>query len=131
MSGPAPHAAEAPHRAISAQVLLRTAASWAGSPLGSYPPGAVELSVLRVSVPAGVSSDWHTNPTPVAVYVIAGELHIEAAGTGATRVIRAGEAFAEMREAVNRHGTGGPEGAELVTFFAGSPGVGLMGPAVD
>ena len=116
--------------AVVARPVLKAAKAWEGSSLGSYLAGGVELSVLRVSVPAGASSDWHTNPTPVAVYVMSGELHIEVQGTGVKQVVQSGEAFAEIRDMVNRHGTAGPTGAELVVFFAGSPGVPLMGPAV-
>ena len=61
---------------------------------------------------------------------MSGELHLEVQGTGVKQVVQTGEAFAEIRDMVNRHGTAGPAGAELVVFFAGSPGVPLMGPAV-
>ena len=61
---------------------------------------------------------------------MSGELHIEVQGTGERQLIRTGEGFAEIRDLTNRHGTAGAEGAELVVFFAGSPGVPLLGPAV-
>lgn len=116
--------------AVSARVVVKSETAWNGSSLGQYLAGAVELTILRVSVPPHASSDWHTNPTPVAVYVLSGEMWIEEQGTANRQLIRAGEGFAEIRDMVNRHGTGGPDGAELVVFFAGSPGVGLLGPAV-
>lgn len=116
--------------AVSARPVIKTVTAWNGSELGQYLTGPVELTILRVSVPPGASSDWHTNPTPVAVYVMSGELHIEVQGTGERQLIRTGEGFAEIRDLTNRHGTAGAEGAELVVFFAGSPGVPLLGPAV-
>lgn len=122
---------DTPPPVVSAWPVLKTEAAWDGSSLGSYLAGGVELTILRVSVPPRVSSDWHTNPTPVAVYVMSGELHIEVQATGERQVIRAGEGFAEIRGLVNRHGTAGDETAELVVFFAGAPGVPLLGPAVQ
>jgi len=116
--------------AVAARPVLKATKAWDGSSLGSYLAGEVELSVLRVSVPAGASSDWHTNPTPVAVFVMSGELHIAVQGTDVKQVVKTGEAFAEIRDMVNRHSSAGPDGAELVVFFAGSPGVALMGAAV-
>ena len=110
--------------------ILNAVEAWDNSSLGSYLPGVVQLSILHVSVPPSGSSDWHTNPTPVAVYVMAGSLNIEVEGTDIKKVVKAGNAFAEIRDLVNRHGTAGPEGAELIVFFAGSPGVSLMGPPV-
>lgn len=115
---------------VSAWPVIKAAKAWDGSSLGGYLTGPVELTILRVSVPSGASSDWHTNPTPVAVYVMSGELHIEVQSTGERQTIRAGEGFAEIRDVVNRHGTAGSEGAELVVFFAGAPGVPLLSPSV-
>ncbi len=121
---------DTPSPVVSAWPVIKTGVAWDGSSLGSYLAGGVELTILRVSVPPRASSDWHTNPTPVAVYVMSGELHIEVQETGERQIIRAGEGFAEIRRLVNRHGTAGDETAELVVFFAGSPGVPLLGPAV-
>lgn len=121
-------AAETGH--VTARAVVKSAAAWNGSPLGNYLSGDVELTVLRVSVPPEASSDWHTNPTPVAVYVLSGEMWIEEQGNPERRLIREGEGFAEIRTNVNRHGTGGPNGAELVVFFAGVTGSSIMGPAV-
>lgn len=123
-------ATDNPPSAVVARPVIRTVSAWDGSSLGTYLAGPVELTILRVSVPPGAHSDWHTNPTPVAVYVMSGELHIAVQGTTDRQIIGAGDGFAEIRSMVNRHGTGGPEGAELVVFFAGAPGLPLLGPAV-
>lgn len=39
--------------AIAAKVLVRSVASWDGTPLPAYPAGSAEISIARYRIPAG------------------------------------------------------------------------------
>lgn len=79
-----------PAPAVSAWPVVKAVTAWNGSSLGQYLTGSVELTVLRVSVPPNTSSEWHTNPTPVAVYVMSGRLDIAVQGGPDHQTIEAG-----------------------------------------
>ncbi|MHA6197801.1 gamma subclass chorismate mutase AroQ [Pseudomonas wadenswilerensis] len=108
---------------VESQVLLRTSNAWDGSPYPDYPDGRPELSLLKIRIAPHTSLDWHRHPTPNAGYLLAGDLHVETR-EGREIQLRAGQALAEVVNVVHR-GHAGSDGAELVVFYAGSPGVPL------
>ena len=114
---------------VDAQVLLRTSTAWDGSPYPDYPTGSPELSLLKIRIAPDTSLDWHHHPAPNAGYLLAGDLRVETRD-GREKHLRAGEALAELTGIVHR-GHSGSRGAELIVFYAGSPGLPLSVIAVE
>ena len=62
---------------IQKQILLSASSSWDGEPHKCYPPGQLELSVLRIILAPYTQLEWHGHSTPSAAYIVAGELTLE------------------------------------------------------
>ena len=63
--------------AVQTEPLLKTAHAWEGTRYEAYPEGRPELSVLKITIPAKTTLNWHTHPMPNAAYLISGELLVE------------------------------------------------------
>ena len=119
------NAAPAP---IEATILLQTTHSWDGTPLPAYPTTQPELTVRKIVLQPGAQLPWHTHPMPATGYVVSGELHVETPD-GKTTVLKPGQLLSEMSK-VHR-GRGGPEGSEVIAFYAGTPGLPLSVDAAE
>jgi quercetin dioxygenase-like cupin family protein len=106
---------------IRMEALLQTATAWDGSSYRSYPEGPPQLSVLRITIPAHTTMDWHRHPIPNAAYVVSGEITVEKRDGGATRRFVKGEVIAETVNALHR-GVTGNQAVELLVFYAGAAG---------
>ena len=42
---------------VTAQILTKTTSSWDGSTLPAYPQGQPEITVSRITIPAGIEGD--------------------------------------------------------------------------
>lgn len=122
----APASAPAPARgaAIQMETLLQTAAAWDDSAYRTYPDGAPQVSVLRITIPPHTTMDWHRHPIPNVAYVVAGELTVERHDGAARRHFTRGQAVAELVD-VSHRGVTGDQGVELVVFYAGTAGLPL------
>jgi quercetin dioxygenase-like cupin family protein len=103
---------------VQIETLLRSGASWDGTPYVAYPQGAPELTVLKMTIPPHSSLPWHTHPMPNAAYVVSGELTVEKKENGQKKVLKPGEVLPEMVDALHR-GTTGDEPVVLIVFYAG------------
>lgn len=108
---------------VDAQTLLRASNAWDGSPYPDYAKGRPELSLLKIRIAPDTTLDWHRHSSPNAAYLLQGDLLVETPD-GRQRHLHAGEALAEVVDAVHR-GRSGKHGAELIAFYAGSPGLAL------
>lgn len=104
--------------AVQSETLLRSGASWDGTPYTAYPQGAPELTVLKITIPPHSSLPWHTHPMPNAAYVLSGELTVEKKENGQKKVLTAGQVLPEMVDALHR-GTTGDKPVVLIVFYAG------------
>ena len=109
---------------VVSQVLLKSTASWDGTPYGRYPEGQPELTLLKISIPPRTTLNWHTHPIPNAAYVVSGRLTVQAKDSGQTLELKAGNTLAEMVDMMHR-GVTGNEPVELIVFYAGTPGTPL------
>src|SRR6267378_3208694 len=50
------------HASISVKELVRTSKSWDGKSLVPYPQGQPEITILRISIPAGARLETHSHP---------------------------------------------------------------------
>ena len=98
--------------------LIKTTQSWDGENLPAYPKGKPEITILRISIPAGAQLKTHSHPVINAVVLISGQLTV-VTKDGKTLHLKAGDPFVEV---VNRLHYGINQGkvpAELVVFYAG------------
>lgn len=109
---------------VQTEFLLRSSASWDGLPYTTYPSGAPELTVLKITIPANTELPWHTHPMPNAAYVLSGELTVEKKQSGEKKLLTAGQALPEMVGELHRGITGNTP-AVLIVFYAGTKGMPL------
>lgn len=115
-------AKEAP--AIESRVLLKATSSWDGTPYKAYPTGQPELSIVNIKIPPNSALQWHQHPMPNAVYLASGQLEIQIQNTDKTIQLKAGDTLAEVEHIIHR-GVTGDSHAELIVFYAGTPGMPL------
>ncbi|WP_429542148.1 cupin domain-containing protein [Pseudomonas frederiksbergensis] len=113
-----------PSTEIEREILLQSSQSWDNTPYIRYPDAAPELTVLKLTIPANSKLPWHTHPIPNAAYILSGELTVEDRNSGQTRLIKQGEALAEMVNITHR-GVTGDTPVKLIVFYAGSEGIPL------
>lgn len=106
---------------VESHVLAKTAASWDGKTLPSYPTSQPEITILRLRIPPGTELPWHTHPVINAGVLISGELTVVTT-TGQTLVLRAGDSIVEVVDTMHRGFSTGEEHADIIVFYAGTPG---------
>ncbi|KPY85597.1 cupin domain-containing protein [Pseudomonas syringae pv. tagetis] len=110
-------AAQQAKATVDSRVLLKSQASWDGTPYESYPEGRPELTLLKIKIPANTALKWHSHPIPNAAYVVAGEITVEARDSKKRIHLKKGDALAEMVDIVHRGQTGDMP-VELIVFYA-------------
>jgi quercetin dioxygenase-like cupin family protein len=103
---------------VQMDTLLRSDTSWDGTPYTTYPQGAPELTVLKITIPPHSSLPWHTHPMPNAAYVLSGQITVEKKENGEKKLLTVGQVLPEMVDALHR-GTTGDEPVVLIVFYAG------------
>lgn len=98
--------------------LLQTRVDSAGHQLEYPKTGDAELTAVLVEIPVGATTGWHIHTVPCAAYMLEGEVHIELAD-GSQRVVKQGQAFAEVVDLLHNGRNPGPKTAKLVLFVAG------------
>ncbi|QCI15013.1 gamma subclass chorismate mutase AroQ [Pseudomonas putida] len=103
---------------VRSEVLHRATASWDGTPYTHYPEGQPMLSLVKVSIPANTTLDWHCHQTFTLGYLQEGKLEVET--TGGKRIrLTAGDSLAEVVNDVHRGHTA-DEPATVLMFHAGA-----------
>jgi quercetin dioxygenase-like cupin family protein len=106
------------HKEILVTPLLKTQTDSAGQPI-AYPTLPPEVSAVIVDFPVGKETGWHIHPSPCFAYVLEGEITVEFEN-GTKKVVKAGEAFAEVVNLRHNGSNRGSVPAKLVMFVAGS-----------
>jgi quercetin dioxygenase-like cupin family protein len=109
---------------IKVESLLQTTHSWEGTAYTVYVSGPPEITILKIAIPPHTALDWHQHPMINAGYVLSGQITLEKKETGERMVFHAGEALAECVNQVHR-GYTTDQPAELIVFYAGTPGLPL------
>lgn len=104
--------------ATTTEVLAQGTTSWDGAGF-AYPGGAAELTVVRISIPAGEVLPWHCHPMPLAGAVTHGLLEVTKPN-GESTTIRAGEGLIEVSRQWHRGRA--IEETELLVVYAGAEG---------
>ena len=81
-----------------------------------------EVTCLKVTIPPGRETGWHTHSVPGYAYVVSGELTLEYAG-GRVKKFKEGDAFAEVVNTPHNGANKGAADVVLVAFFTGDRGV--------
>src|SRR5262252_2508581 len=91
---------------MKSETLLHSGSAWNGVSYGAYSKGAVELSVLRITIPPRSKLKWHTHPMPNVAYILSGEITVEQQGVHKKRHFVAGEVVPETVNTLHRGITG-------------------------
>ncbi|WDM63555.1 cupin domain-containing protein [Stenotrophomonas forensis] len=114
------------HAEIRQEVLLEAERAWEGSEW-TYLPAPPQVTLLRLHIPPYTTLGWHQHPMLNVAFVEHGSITVERRVDGLQQHFSQGEAVAEAMNVPHRGHTG-PDGARLLVFYAGSPGVPLVIP---
>jgi len=98
--------------------LVKTAQSWDGDFLPAYPQGQPEVTMLRISIPAGTQLDTHRHPVINAGVLISGQLTVVTTD-GKTLHLKAGDPIVEVVNTLHYGINQGKVPAEIIVFYAG------------
>lgn len=98
--------------------LVKNSKSWDGKFLPAYPQGQPEITILRISIPAGAQLDIHSHPVINAGVLISGELTVMTTD-GKTLHLKAGDPIVEVVNTLHYGINQGKVPAEIIVFYAG------------
>ena len=104
---------------VTTEVLAKTGISWDGSPLPAYPDKSPEITILRITIPAGTSLPLHRHSVINAGVLLSGELTV-ITEDDKTLLLNAGDPIVEV---VNKWHYGKNTGngpAVILVFYAGA-----------
>lgn len=108
-------------QAAVVEELAKTTASWDGSTLPPYPQNQPEITILRISIPAGTRLKTHFHPVINAGVLLSGQLTV-VAENGKKLRLKAGDPIVELVDTAHYGVNEGDEPAEIIVFYAGSSG---------
>jgi quercetin dioxygenase-like cupin family protein len=124
----AAHAIE-PNEKLKVTPLLKTTQSWNGAPI-KYPEGQAEISALMIEIAPGGETRWHEHPVPSFGMLLEGTLEISLPD-GKKKLMKAGEALAEVIATAHNGRNVGTTPVKLVVFYAGAVDQQLTVPRPD
>lgn len=101
--------------------LVKTTRSWDGKLLPSYSQSQPEITILRISIPAGARLHTHNHPVINAGVLISGQLKVITTD-GKTLHLKAGDPIVEVVKTVHYGINEGKSSAEIIVFYAGVVG---------
>lgn len=107
---------------VETTVLAKSDSSWDGRQLPDYPKGKPEISVLKVVIPPGEQLKPHEHPVINAGILTKGELTVTTKDNKVLR-LKPGDALIEVVNTLHYGKNEGDIPAEIIVFYAGTPGV--------
>lgn len=104
---------------IQVEELARGQMTWDGDRLPEYPDGQPEVTILRITIPAGARLPLHHHPVINAGVLLEGELTV-VRDTGEEHELAAGEAIIELVDTPHYGRNDGDRDAEIIVFYAGA-----------
>jgi len=98
--------------------LGKTTQSWDGKLLPAFPQGQPEITILRITIPAGARLHTHSHPVINAGVLISGQLTV-VTKDGKTLHLGAGDPIVEVVSTVHYGMNQGKVPAEIIVFYAG------------
>ena len=111
----------ADYSSISVKELVKSSKSWDGKLLVPYPQGQPEITILRISIPAGARLETHSHPVINAGVLISGQLTVKTID-GKVLHLKAGDPIVEVVNTLHYGINEGTVPAEIVVFYAGTLG---------
>jgi quercetin dioxygenase-like cupin family protein len=99
--------------------LVKTTKSWDGELLPAYPHGQPQITILRISIPAGTQLHTHNHPVINAGVLLSGQLTV-ATKDGKVLHLKAGDPIVEVVNTLHYGMNQGKVPAEIVVFYAGA-----------
>jgi quercetin dioxygenase-like cupin family protein len=112
---------EANHASISVEEIVRSSKSWDGKLLVAYPQGQPEITILRISIPAGARLETHSHPVINAGVLMSGQLTVKTTDGQVLR-LKAGDPIVEVVNTFHYGTNDGTVPAEIIVFYAGIVG---------
>ena len=104
---------------VTTEVLAKTGISWDGSPLPAYPDKSPEITILRITIPAGISLPLHRHSVINAGVLLSGELTV-ITEDNKTLHLNAGDPIVEVVNKWHYGKNSGNEPAVILVFYAGA-----------
>lgn len=112
---------ESDDAAIVVKELVRNSKSWDGELLPPYPQGQPEITIRRITVPAGARLEAHSHPVINAGVLMSGQLTVETTD-GKILHLKTGDPIVEVVNTLHYGINDGAVPAEIVVFYAGIVG---------
>jgi quercetin dioxygenase-like cupin family protein len=112
---------EANHASISVEEIVRSSKSWDGKLLVAYQQGQPEITILRISIPAGARLETHSHPVINAGVLMSGQLTVKTTDGQVLR-LKAGDPIVEVVNTFHFGINDGTVPAEIIVFYAGIVG---------
>src|SRR5689334_10560625 len=103
---------------IKVTTLLKTDKDAAGQKIVYPKTDDAEVTSVLVEIPVGAKTGWHEHPFPCMAYLLEGELQVELAD-GTKKIVKQGEALAEVVNLLHIGENLGPKPVKLVLFAIG------------
>lgn len=107
---------------VQVQTLAKTSFSWNGDALPFYPETEPEITILKIIIPAGAKLPIHKHPVINAGVLLKGELTVLTKDESESLQLEAGDAIVELVDKWHFGFNMGDKPAEIVVFYAGTPG---------
>lgn len=115
---------QAGSQAVSSVQLVQAERSWDGALLPAYPQGQPQVTILRITIPAGARLPMHHHPVINAGVLTRGQLVVTTADGKELR-LAAGDPIVEVVNTPHQGFNPGSEPAEIIVFYAGQDGAPL------
>jgi len=106
---------------IKVAVLAKSTQSWDGQPLPNYAAGKPEVTILKITIPAGAKLPLHLHPYINAGILMKGELTVVTEKQEILH-LKAGDSLVEVVNKWHYGSNQGLEPAEIIVFYAGIEG---------
>ena len=106
---------------VSVTRLISSTNSWDGSRLPDYPRQPPNITILRIRIPPGARLHTHSHPVINAGVLLSGQLTVHTTN-GATLHLAAGDPIIEVVDTLHYGVNEGAAPAEIIVFYAGTPG---------
>ena len=115
----APSRQESGKAPVVVKELAKSTQSWNGALLPSYPSGQAQVTILRITIPAGTELDMHKHPVINAGVLVSGQLTVVTKDEKRL-LLKAGDPIVEVVNTAHYGVNKGSVPAEIIVFYAGA-----------
>jgi quercetin dioxygenase-like cupin family protein len=104
---------------VKVAVLAEASSSWDGASLPAYSTDIPQITILRITIPAGTTLPMHKHPVINAGVLLSGELTVVTEDDKTLR-LKTGDAIVEVVNKWHYGKNTGDRPAEILVFYAGA-----------